>query len=86
MASTPGEERRAAKAEAAAVEIAKGQTFEAVARERHRKKGPGSTPCYAIQVIQKLGMRHLPGAWPPTITELRAPDFLAVPRKTEARG
>ncbi|MDE7371765.1 MAG: Arm DNA-binding domain-containing protein, partial [Desulfovibrio sp.] len=43
----PGEERKAAKAEMLAQEIARGQTFEAVAREWHSKRSCGWTPRYA---------------------------------------
>lgn len=82
----PGEERKAAKAEAAAVEIAKGQTFEAVAREWHSKKSPGWTPRYARQVMGRLEASIFPEIGPRPITELGAPDFLAVIHRTEARG
>ncbi|MBD5646513.1 MAG: integrase arm-type DNA-binding domain-containing protein [Desulfovibrio sp.] len=82
----PGEERKAAKAEAAAVEIARGQTFEAVAREWHSKKSPGWTPRYSRQILNRLEASIFPELGPHPIAELGAPDFLAMLHKVEARG
>ena len=82
----PGEERKAAKAEMLAQEIARGQTFEAVAREWHSKRSCGWTPRYAKGVMQKLEGSIFPELGPRPIAELGAPDFLAVVQKTEARG
>ena len=82
----PGEERKAAKAEMLAQEIARGQTFEAVAREWHSKRSCGWTPRSAKGVMQKLEGSIFPELGPRPIAELGAPDFLAVVQKTEARG
>lgn len=82
----PGEERKAAKAETVAAEIAKGQTFEAVAREWHKKKCSMWTPRHAGQVLRRLETLIFPYIGERSILELGAPDFLAAIQKTEARG
>ena len=82
----PGEERKAAKAEAVAVETAKGQTFEAVAREWHKKKSGMWTPRHAGQVLRRLETLIFPHIGDRSILELGAPDFLAAIRMTEEKG
>ena len=82
----PGEERKAVKAEAVAAETAKGQTFEAVAREWHKKKSSMWTPRHAGQVLRRLETLIFPHIGDRSILELGAPDFLAAIRKTEEKG
>lgn len=82
----PGEERKTAKAEARAVETARGQTFEAVAREWHKKRSVGWTPRHAVQVMHRLEALVFPFIGSRPIAELGAEDFLAAIQKTEERG
>lgn len=82
----PGEERKAVKAGIRAEEEAKGQTFEAVAREWHKAKSAGWTPRHANEVIRRLETLVFPDLGARPIAKLGAADFLAAVRKTEARG
>ncbi|MGE9985231.1 tyrosine-type recombinase/integrase [Desulfovibrio sp. SGI.169] len=82
----PGEERKAAKAEAAAVEIVKGQTFEAVAREWYEKKRAAWTPGHQKKILLRLENQLFPYLGNVHLADLEAADFLAAIQKAEARG
>ena len=82
----PGEERKAAKAESAAVEIVKGQTFEAVAREWYEKKRAAWTPGHQKKILLRLENQLFPYLGNVHLADLEAADFLAAIQKAEARG
>ena len=82
----PGEERKAAKAEAVAVETAKGQTFEAVAREWFEKKRVAWTPGHQKKILSRLENQLFPHLGKEPLAELEAVDYLAAIQKAEARG
>lgn len=82
----PGEERKAAKAEAVAVEIVKGQTFEAVAREWYEKKRAAWTPGHQKKILLRLENQLFPYLGNVHLADLEAADFLAAIQKAEARG
>ncbi|MBQ9407701.1 MAG: integrase arm-type DNA-binding domain-containing protein [Desulfovibrio sp.] len=82
----PSEERKTAKAEARAAEVAKGQTFEAVAREWYQKKRTSWTEKHGKQIMQRLEANIFPDLGGRPIQALGAADFLATLRKVEGRG
>ena len=82
----PSAQRQAHKAEAAAVEIAKGQTFEAVAREWYGKKHIAWTPGHQKKILLRLEKQLFPYLGEAPLAGLEAADFLAAIQKAEARG
>lgn len=82
----PSAQRQAAKAEAVAVETAKGQTFEAVAREWYEKKRAAWTPGHQKKILLRLGNQLFPYLGNVPLADLEAADFLAAIQKAEARG
>ena len=80
----PGEERKAARA--VAVELARGQTFEAVAREWYGKKCPAWSSGHQKHILHRLEKQLFPYLGKAPLADLEAADFLAAIRKAEARG
>jgi integrase len=82
----PSAQRQAAKSEAVAVEAAKGQTFEAVARDWYGKKRCAWTPGHQKKILLRLENQLFPYLGNVPLADLEAADFLAAIQKAEARG
>ena len=82
----PSEQRKVAKVEAVAVEIAKGQTFEAVAREWYGKKRCSWTPGHQKKILLRLENQLFPYLGNVPLADLEAADFLEAIQKAETRG
>lgn len=79
----PAAERRAEKIRA---KNAAENSFEAVAREWHKKQRHLWVPTHAADVLRRLEKNAFPDLARRPIAEIDAPELLAAMRKTEARG
>ncbi len=79
----PAAERRAEKIRA---KNAAENSFEAVAREWHKKQRHLWVPTHAADVLRRLEKNAFPDLARRPIAEIDAPELLAAIRKTEARG
>ncbi|MCZ6762848.1 MAG: integrase arm-type DNA-binding domain-containing protein, partial [Gammaproteobacteria bacterium] len=79
----PAAERRAEKIRA---KNAAENSFEAVAREWHKKQRHLWVPTHAADVLRRLEKNAFPDLGRRPIAEIDAPELLAAMRKTEARG
>ncbi len=79
----PSAERRAEKRAAA---IRDANSFEAVAREWHRKQAHKWTARHADDVLRRLEGNLFPDLGARPIAEISAPELLAAARKVESRG
>ena len=78
----PGEVRKAQKAARGLVE----NSFEVVAREWHVKFSPRWSPVHADTTIKRLERDAFPWIGNRPISEIKAPELLAVLRRVESRG
>ena len=62
------------------------QTFEEIARAWHANRESALGPAHAMRVLNRLERDAFPDIGDRAITELTAPDILAMIRKVEARG
>ena len=79
----PSEDRKVAKARAAAAES---QSSAAVAREWFEKFSPNWAPAHARNVIRQLERDVFPWLGSKPVREIEAPQLLGVLRQVEARG
>ena len=79
----PGETRKAQKA---AKEGQAANSFEVVAREWHAKHAPSWAPPHAGKILRRFELDVFPWVGALPISEVTAPDLLAVARRIEARG
>jgi integrase len=79
----PGAEKQAAKR---AAKVATANTFEAVATEWHAKASNGWDPAHAARVWRSIEKDLIPDLGTRPITEIDAPELIAVLRKIESRG
>ncbi len=75
----PAAKRRAEK-------MARGDTFEAIAREWFEKFSPNWAKGYSSKVIRRLEICVFPWIGSMPISQIKAPDLLACLRRVEARG
>jgi len=79
----PGEQRKAMRTRADAIVT---ESFEALAREWHEHNKAVWSPDHAERVLRRLVKEVFPHIGEQAITDVRAPDLLAVFRRIEARG
>lgn len=79
----PGAHRKAAKA---AQQTQRANTFEVVAREWHNKQSAKWTPRHAERTLDRLEKDLFPYLGSSPVSEIAAPDLLAVLRRKEGKG
>lgn len=77
----PGEARKAEKQAQAGAEA-----FEAVAREWHAKFSPSWVPSHGDRILRRLDNDVFPWVGKRPISDIRAPELLALLRRIESRG
>lgn len=82
----PGEQKKQAKAAAAALAREQAATFEAVAREWYAKKTAHLTPDYRKQIISRLENMIFPHIGGKPFVTLEPSDILIPARQAESRG
>jgi integrase len=68
------------------VETTNAETFEVIAREWHEKFTPAWTPGHAETIMGRMKLDLFPWLGSRPISEIKAPDLLAVLRRIESRG
>lgn len=82
----PGADRKARKEIQAEETEAKGNTFEAVAREWHKKFSGQWSPGHAETTMERLKRDVFPWLGEKPVSEIKPPDILAILRRVESRG
>lgn len=79
----PGQEKKDIKL---ALRVSQANSFESVARERHKHWSPSKNPRYADSVLARLEADVFPEIGSMPIVDIRPLDLVAMGKKTEARG
>lgn len=79
----PGQEKKDIKL---ARQVSQANSFESVARERHKHWSPSKNPRYADSVLVRLEADVFPEIGSMPIVDIRPLDLVAMGKKTEARG
>jgi integrase len=77
----PAQARKAEK-----ISLAGAESFEAIAREWHAKFSPGWVASHGDRILRRLEIDIFPWLGKRPITEIKAPELLAVLRRIESRG